>query len=57
MIQHPLSESVVKLTYFLYLEDDVVCLREAHDENEVDGTKLDQIVGQHSVDHGHERTR
>ena len=49
--------SVVKLTYFWYLEDDVVSLREAHDKNEVDGTKLDQIVGQHSVDHGDERTR
>ena len=48
---------MIKVTHCWYLEDDVVRLGEAHDENDVDGTKLDQVVGQHSVDHRHERTR
>ena len=36
------------------LEDDVVSLREAHDEDEVDGDEPQQVRGHHSVDHDDE---
>ena len=38
------------------MEDDVVGLGETHDEDEEDGAEPDEIIGNHPVDHGHERT-
>ena len=35
------------------LEDDVVGLREAHDEDEVDDKESEEVFGNHPVDHDH----
>ena len=35
------------------LEDDVVGLREAHDEDEVDDKESEKVFGNHPVDHDH----
>lgn len=34
----------------------VLTLREAHDEDEVDGDEPEQVTNQHRVDHGNEGT-
>ena len=37
------------------LEDDVVGLGEAHDEDEVDDKESEEVFGDHPVDHDHKR--
>ena len=48
--------SCTKISILSYLEDDVVGLREPHDEDEKDGAEPDQVVGNHPVNHAHEGT-
>ena len=35
------------------MEDDVVGLREAHDEDEVDDKESEKVFGDHPIDHDH----